>query len=175
MAVSYLGELSIALASAYLGLTIVYQYRPAADAIARFDRFHLLPRWTFFAPRPASKDGHLIARYELVDGTMSLWENVEMDAPRGRFDPIWNPGKRARKVISDCINGLKLVHQRHGPGPHLKFYIPYLTFLNLVDNLARGREDVRKVQFAIIETSGRLNRRIWVYFVSELHPVEFEL
>jgi len=170
----FVGGLAIALASAYLGLTLVYQYRPAADAIARYDRFHLLPRWTFFAPRPASKDGHLIVRYELADGTMSRWENVEIKAPRGRFDPIWNPGKRARKVISDCINGLKLVQQRHGSGPHLKFYIPYLTFLNLVCKLAKGRADARKVQFAIVETSGRSDRRIWIYFVSEMHPVEAE-
>jgi hypothetical protein len=174
MGASYLGELAITLASAYLGLTLVYQYRPAADVIAPYDRFHLLPRWTFFAPRPASKDGHLITRYELVDGTMSPWENVEIQAARGRFDPIWNPGKRARKVVSDCINGLKLVQQRHGSGPHLKFYIPYLTFLNLAHNLARGHAKARSVQFAIIETSGRHDRRIWIYFVSELHPIERE-
>jgi hypothetical protein len=165
-----LGIVTLAGVAVFLAATVCYQYRPWTNALSRVDPFHLLPRWTFFAPMPAMRDGHIVLRYAFADGRFSDWVNLDVTTGRGRLDPIWNPGKRGRKVVSDCINSIKLIRSEQKDDTVIKYYIPYLIILNLAVNASGRPATCTEIQFAIIETSGRSNRRIWVYFVSELHP-----
>ena len=43
----------------WLFTTILYQFDKCAVVISKFDVFHIIPRWTFFAPNPGQHDMHL--------------------------------------------------------------------------------------------------------------------
>ncbi len=155
----------------WLIATIAYQYKPYSNKMAPLDIFRLLPRWTFFAPNPAMRDCHVLIRDQYADGSLGPWTPLALAAPRGRFDPIWHPSKRARKIMSDASQSLKTMRREAGTDVGLQYSLPYLLILNCCVSQRPCLNNVMARQFALVETSSRENRRIWITFTSELHPL----
>ena len=84
------------------------------------------------------------------------------------MDFIWHPGKRPRKVLSDAAQSLKRMRRRSASG--LQYSLPYIMILRrcVAQHPPSGEALAR--QFALIETSGRDDRRLWITFTSEFHP-----
>lgn len=171
MGSDYVGLTALICVTCFLALTAMYQYRPWSEVMSRYDLLHLIPRWTFFAPNPAMRDAHIVMRFRLADGFETDWVYLDIAPKRTALDPLWNPGKRARKVVSDCINSIKSLRFRLKDDSLIKYYIPYLILLNVAVNATKRPSDSKEIQFSIIETTGRSNRRIWVYFTSEPHAL----
>jgi hypothetical protein len=163
------GIIAIGAVLGVLALTLAYQYRPCYQVISRFDVIRLLPRWTFFAPNPATHDCHLIVRDKLADGTTNGWSVVDLNAGRALLDPVWNPAKRVRKVISDAVQALKIILRENRYDAVTS--LPYLLILGCC--LSRHRIAPNSVarQFSIVETTGRSDRRILILFTSAFHPL----
>jgi hypothetical protein len=153
----------------WLILTLAYQYKPLGDRIARYDFFRLLPRWTFFAPHPAMRDCHLLVRNRLGDGTITRWQPVSIARSRCTIDSVWHPAKRARKIISDAHQSLRTLSRSPNYERSIRFSLPYILVLQYCASKHPHPGDSADFQFAIVETSGRSDRKIWITFISGFH------
>jgi hypothetical protein len=115
------------------------------------DPCYYVPTWTFFAPNPGVKDVRLLWREQLVDGNVGPWH--EIAAPRcGLPRALWNPAKRARKVVFDCRR--RLAHAREREQDELfMLSVSYLLILHYVVGLPASPLSAAR-QFALVETQG---------------------
>jgi hypothetical protein len=130
----------------------------------------LLPRWTFFAPRPGTVDYHLCYRHRLATGEVTRWEEL-----LGPEDPwfafVWNPRKRMRKALVDMVTQLSsLIRICEGDTKPLLLSVPYLLLLQLVS--ACPKPDVAtEVQFCLLVAANGAAwpRQIEPFLVSNMH------
>ena len=94
--------------AAWLGLCIATQFPQAVfQGVRKWDVFRLLPRWSFFAPRPLTSDYHFLYRDSLSDGTHTDWTEVHFSPPRmALLASCWNPEKRQSKAFCDLVSDI---------------------------------------------------------------------
>jgi hypothetical protein len=166
---SPVGPVAVGLVVLWLLATIAYQYAPFRMGVGRFDVFKMLPSWSFFAPRPATRDSHIVVRDLLLDGTISAWRPVSFFPTRAMLQLIWHPAKRPRKILRDASKAIKLTRDRAASKDVIQCSLPYLIILHYCNSQIPRAWDAIARQFAIVETSGRAGRRIWITFISEFH------
>jgi hypothetical protein len=108
---------------------------PGAQRLREWDPLGLLPRWSFFAPQPATGDFHLLYRYQLADGALTNWAEFRNLQPRHWWHALWNPGRRRNKALFDLTTALGLEGLQYGSAS-LPGSVHYLTLLNFVTRLA---------------------------------------
>lgn len=140
-------------------LSIANQFKPIG-----FDPFSIVPRFTFFAPRPGTRDLHLLFRDVFEDG-YGPWTELPVLGEWRLSHALWHPRKRQKKALFDCVHGLsRLAGERAKSAVvgkksalsllrHFRLTIPYLTLLNVVTSLPRARPAVA-TQFLILESAG---------------------
>jgi hypothetical protein len=88
-------------------LSVANQFNnPIWSRIGRWDRFALLPRWTFFAPKPGTKDTRIVFRDIAENGALGGWRELDLYQDPGHLSWIWNPNKFAVKSLSDVCQTL---------------------------------------------------------------------
>jgi hypothetical protein len=120
--------------------------------LKRHDTCAYIPRWTFFAPTPWTRDIRLLWREQLSDGSVSPWR--ELLPPNDGFRrAVWNPDLRARKGVIDC--GLVLVRLLAGDrkSPLSALSLPYLMLLQHVASAPGAALGVAR-QFTLVSTQG---------------------
>lgn len=164
-----IGAAAIALITLWLVVTIAYQYPALRATFGHLDVLGLFPRWAFFAPHPTMRDTHLVVRDLLADRTVGRWQPVSAFPARTSIDAIWNPAKRPQKVLSDACQSIRNTLRRSRSIPVVQCSLPYLIVLHYgIAQSPRSPNAVAR-QFAIVDTSGRDGRRIWITFISEWH------
>jgi len=165
--------------AAVLGLwlvaTVLHQFPLKASAMLhRLDLFHLIPRWTFFAPRPMTSDYVVIVR--LLDDQREVvrdWQPISDASARTLLSGLWNPQRRLRKFRHDAAQ-LLLKFSRELPDDSIDRVVlttPYLLLLNCACE-SLGESDAAFVQFAVVQTHGyepEYEQRVLIR--SGLHPL----
>ena len=150
-----LGILFLIFFTVWLGFSVIYQFNPRwFEKVKRYDHFHLIPKWTFFAPSPGNTDYHLYYRDITHDGEISEWTVAISPHDRGLFSAVWNPQKRVRKAQSDMVHSLVRLPDEQKDNIYLIYSsLPYLLLLNMVTNMPCG-PSVKSRQFMVMESSG---------------------
>ena len=164
-----IGSIAVGLVLVWLLATIAYQGGPFREILSRLDRLKLLPSWSFFAPNPATRDSHIVRRDLLQDGRFSDWAPVSLFPTRRLLQVLWHPAKRPRKVLRDASKSIILLRRRSESKGVVQCSLPYLVILHFCFQHTRPENAVAR-QFAVVETSGRESRRIWITFISDFHP-----
>ena len=165
---------------AFLGLwfaaSVLHQAPPRWwMRVKKFEHFPLVPRWTFFAPRPGRHDQHLVYR-DIVDGVAGQWLQVYA----GDFRPVrrclFNPTRFRQKALFDLVNRLRAGRNefaRFGlDARSVQLSAGYMALLALV---AAQPAPVRPClrQFAVARTAGHgSGRTLQILYISESHPLE---
>jgi hypothetical protein len=85
--------------------SIVFQVKKCQAPLNKYDKLHLLPNYSFFAPLPYSSDYRLV--YKLVDeGVEDDWHEVKMYNTFHLKRCVWNPFKYYNKGFIDTSNFL---------------------------------------------------------------------
>lgn len=167
--ISGLGSVSVAIVTLWLVASALYQIGAFRRRLARFDLLELLPSWSFFAPHPATRDSHVVIQDLRRDGTLSGWETVTSIPPRRLLDVVWNPTKRPRKILRDAAKSAQRTRRNAGSDGVVQCSMAYLVILHFcLEGVPHDRSAVAR-QFAIVETSGRHDRRLWITFISIFH------
>lgn len=158
------------LIAVWLALTVLAQFRLLQRLLSPFDGFHLIPRWTFFAPNPGVRDYHLVVRERLADGRLTSWQNVPVYEARPPLAFLWHPQKRASKVLSDAIQTLGFLLRREGVSVSgLPFTLPYLVLLRYAARAVPAQRGATEFQFAIVDSAGHFQRPLECPFLSSFH------
>jgi hypothetical protein len=120
--------------------------------LKRHDACAYIPRWTFFAPTPWTRDIRLLWREQLSDGSVSPWREL-VPPNRGCRHAVWNPQRRARKGVIDC--GMVIVRLLAGArkSPLSALSLPYLMVVQHVAGLPGCALGVAR-QFTLVSTQG---------------------
>src|SRR3569832_1352625 len=117
-----------ALFALHFAATIAFQFRTFSDRWPNLPLRWLLdaviPRWTFFAPRPGTFDFYLLARLRDESGKVGSWRNILSPERRGT-----RVCKRERKILIDVCAAL--AKQEVGRYPARMLSTEYLLVLNL--------------------------------------------
>lgn len=152
------------------------------ESLSRHDALGLLPRWTFFAPNPGRHDLHLLVR-DWIDGEPSPWREFERLPPPPLVRALWNPGRFARKTITDVGNAVVRsaagrVDAAEENAKAIQLHAAYLEILGWVTAAGRHEravgvgEERGERQFALVRTqTDQPGRRLQVVFLSFLHPL----
>jgi hypothetical protein len=147
---------SVAAALGFAGMLVItaavqprsWGWRRRIDAL---DPCSYVPGWTFFAPEPAVKDVRLLWRERLVDGSVGPWH--ELAPPQGGLlRSLWNPTKRARKVVWDCGERVARAGASDCDGIAV-LSLPYLMIVQCVNGQPASPLGAAR-QFAVVETQG---------------------
>lgn len=140
----------------WLGLTILVHIPLSRIQHLRVhDQYAFIPNWSFFAPVPGTSDYHLMVRDKLVDGTVTVWREADLNLQaRGSLGFVWNPAKRTNKALCDIVPILlQVVVSANGQHQTVYFSLPYLMLLNAVSSFPRSPFAVRR-QFMLVKTDG---------------------
>ena len=166
---SAVGPLAIGIVVLWLLATIAYQCGPLRFAVGRLDVFKLLPSWSFFAPHPAARDSHIVVRDLLGDGTASGWRTLPWFPARSLRQAVWHPEKRPLKILKDASKSIRMTRTRTASKGVIQCSLPYLMILHHCTRQVTPAPHAVARQFAIVETSGREGRRLWIVFISSFH------
>lgn len=143
--------------------TVFYQFKATADFVGRWNYFSLIPKWTFFAPRPKTTD-YLLCYQDRYGTPARDSEPVAIEfRQKGAFWPVfrflWNPNKRNTKAIVD-IAGFILSYAAANRSRiaknalALELYVPYILLLNFVSYYAPPLQPNSKRRFLVFKTFG---------------------
>lgn len=144
---------------------------PWARKVVAFDVFHILPRWTFFAPNPGTSDYHLV--YRKMDAQNNVSEFLEFPFhERNRLCFLWNPDKRVKKALMDLaimMNQLCASDEYNENNIGLSF--SYVAILNFLSSVPLG-SNTRSLQFALLVSDGFIDlKEPRLVICSEFHSV----
>jgi hypothetical protein len=169
--VSAIGPIAVGLVILWLLATIAFQHAVFQRILGPWDVFKLLPSWSFFAPSPANRDSHIVVRDLHRDGALGAWSPVSRFPSRSLLHLIWHPEKRPRKILRDASKSIKTTCRRSASKGVVQCSLPYLVVLHYGLKRNPPEADVAARQFAIVETSGREKRRLWITFISDFHRI----
>jgi hypothetical protein len=164
IASSVFGVVGIVVFFVWFLLTIAFQKNNKLSRFtARFDRFTLIPKWSFFSPDPGASNYHFVYRSRDDKTSASPWLELDL-SPRGILFPIWNPRKRYREGMIELFQLLALFSQ---------FTAPYIILLDIARKRLEGSMSPQaSYQFALVETRGPSGASMpRVRFYSLTHPV----
>lgn len=166
-----------ALLGIWYALSVCNQFPFEVNKLIRSrDVFHLVPRWTFFAPNPGVTDYHLVYRSVSVGTEGACWQEIAWNRQRPWYSFAWNPTKRLRKLQLDITQSILRLYQDDEllPQAAIVLTIPYLLLLNVAATQVRDQA-ADFVQFAIVQTFGFQPRQPpEVLIASALHGVSRE-
>lgn len=140
--------------------------------LRNYDQAGLIPRWTFFAPRPGRTDYHLMVQHYL-SGQATAWREQPLADRRTLMGAVWNPEKRKRKALADLVRGMVRASKASRDRQWVVQYsIPYIALLSYLSDeaVALGASHVR---FMILEAEGfYYEREPWPVFLSARHDVD---
>jgi hypothetical protein len=166
-----IGACCLALVALWLVASAMYQVERFRRPLSRVDSLELLPSWSFFAPHPASRDSHIVVQDLLADGTLSGWTTVTRIPARRPVDAVWHPSKRARKILRDAAKAVQRTRRAAASEGVVQCSLAYLVILHYCMQSSPPDATARARQFAVVETSGRDERRMWVTFISIFHQL----
>jgi len=154
--------LAIAIFGLWFFVSAIGQFDwPVVVWLRSHDHFSLIPRWTFFAPRPGRTDYHLM--FQVFHGEIAgPWREQTLADQRTWIGAIWNPEKRNRKALADLVRSLTRAMRKmdHDTLWRVKYSVPYLALLTYLSSAAAS-EGASYVRFMIMESEG---------FYSETEP-----
>ena len=172
IASSVFGVIGIVVFSVWFLLTIAFQKNNRLSRLTtRFDRFTLVPRWSFFTPDPGASNYHFVYRSRDDKTSASTWLEINL-SPRGILFPLWNPRKRYREGMIELFQLLALFSINHS-AERLQFTAPYIILLELARKRLGGSVSSQTIyQFALVETRGASGTSVpRVRFYSLTHPI----
>lgn len=148
--------------------TLLSQFESAyLSTIRRWDKLNIVPRWTFFAPRPCVSDFHLIFRDIDVAGRLTPWEDAQLNGERSLMSCVWNPSKRRSKSLFDVV---QLFATMPVASEMPLCSLPYIWSLHVCMTHPRHPSAVRR-QFAIAAINhASVATELSVVFASGEHP-----
>lgn len=172
---SLAGPIACALVGTWLLLTLVYQYSPLQARMAWMAAWQLLPSWAFFAPKPAYHDVFLLVRALREDGSVGAFRLVRGPIERTWLHALWNPEKRPQRVFQDAAQSVRRLRRWAASEDVVMTSLPYLLLLHHAVRHCQRDRGARALQFIIVETSGREEKRLWISFVSGFHRLSPDL
>jgi hypothetical protein len=164
--------IGIVVFSVWFLLTIAFQKNNGLSRLTtRFDRFTLIPKWSFFTPDPGASNYHFVYRSRDEGTGFSPWAELNL-SPRGILYSLWNPKKRYREGMIELFQLLALSSIDYS-AERLQFTSPYIILLNVARTRLGGSLSPQAFyQFAVVETRGPSGASVpLVRFYSLTHPV----
>lgn len=172
---SVLALVSITVVAAWLILTVFAQFRPLAARISLYDPFRFIPTWTFFAPNPGVVDYHVVVRDELSDGSLTGWRSIDIAPGRHFWNFLWNPQKRPKKILLDAVQSLVTISRMPSYADGYEVVsLPYLLILHLAETSPNIYSGNTRRQFAIVHSSGHVEKSIQLSYLSQFHQRSFQ-
>jgi hypothetical protein len=158
----------------WLVLSAVAQFDTKfVERLRAHDHFSLIPRWTFFAPRPGVTDYHLM--YQLFHGDRGLgWREEELADARTLWGAVWNPQKRNKKALTDSVRAFTRMSSSLDRETlwRLQYTIPYIAVLSYLTDITRSTDHTH-IRFMILESDGFYSeRKPRLLFLSARHKAE---
>ena len=137
------------------------------------DSLGIIPQWKFFAlstietREDSFDDFHLLTRFADGNGDAEPWQSLLWNDERKWFHILWNPYLRANSEIQ-----MRMMHiANSGEAAYSEAYQSSLSYLTVLrrcfDNVSLSKGAA--IQFAIVTTRGRYERRTIVRYVSAWH------
>ena len=140
----------IGILAVFLIASILYQIKSLQTKFNRLDVLHVLPNYSFFAPRPLENDYRLV--YKFVPEEAHDWVEVPMykDITPGRF--FYNSFKYYNKGMIDSFNFLI---SEFNNLENKKLILVSQNYLNVLKLIAdHVRKDNIIIRFAILTSAG---------------------
>lgn len=146
-----IGTLAIAIIASVLN-----QIKPLQNKLGKFDKLHLLPNYSFFAPIPLTSDYRLA--YKIIsDSADTEWIELEMYKKFNLLRLVWNPFKYYNKGMIDLSHFLVTEFNAlaEADKKYINISLNYLSILMVISKYlkARGEKDIT-IRFAILCSEG---------------------
>jgi|HubBroStandDraft_2_1064218.scaffolds.fasta_scaffold215536_2 hypothetical protein len=136
-------------------MSIIYQVKYVQKRISVYDKFHLLPNYSFFAPRPFVNDYRLV--YTMTSDKENEWIEIPMYSDSRLHRMFWNPFKYYNKGMIDSCHLLLIEFKRLENKNFIRISTNYINLLMVIAKYLGStgkREKDISVRFAILACEG---------------------
>lgn len=160
----------ITILAIFIIASIFYQIKSLKSIIGKFDKFNLLPNYSFFAPKPFTNDYRLV--YKIICDNDSEWIEIPMYKKFDFFRIIWNPFKYYNKgMIDTCQFLLGEFHALENKN-FIKISASYLNILLVISKFLKvEKEDAITIRFAILSSEGNDSVKIKNVVFASFHQI----
>ncbi|QSB25415.1 hypothetical protein [Flavobacterium sp. CLA17] len=137
----------------FMVASTLYQIKYFQKYLNKYDKFNLLPNYSFFAPKPYANDFRLV--YKLNEGSDSNWEELDMYKEFGLKRILWNPFKYYNKGMIDICQ--YLIQEQHvlKDKDLLKSSAHHMNIILSIYRFLKDRNiEAEAVKFAIVTSEG---------------------
>lgn len=137
----------------FLVASFLYQIKPLQPKLSKVDKLHILPNYSFFAPKPLTNDYRLV--YKVISENETEWLELPMYKAFTPTRLFWNPFKYYNKgMIDTCQLLLNEFHSLENKN-FIKVSSNYINiFLVISKCLKLTKDQSATVRFAILSCEG---------------------
>ncbi|SNS20902.1 hypothetical protein SAMN06893096_102512 [Geodermatophilus pulveris] len=127
----------------------------ALDWLKARDHFSLIPRWTFFAPKPGTTDYHLVYQSSTDGRALTEWREEQLADTRTVLGAVWNPSKRNKKALCDAVRAMGRMAREVGEENtwQVQYSISYIAVLSYLSGLPHP-PSATQIRFMVLESDG---------------------
>lgn len=107
MTSSIIGSSALFLASGYLLISLIFQFRPLSTHFNVLDRLAILPRWKFFTLDNIHYELGLEIQDRDADSGMSAWQPIDRALSHPLRQALWYPEKFSVMILIYALNALE--------------------------------------------------------------------
>lgn len=141
--------------------------------MVKYDWAHLLPNYSFFAPRPLMHDYRLV--YKLVSDEPKGWEELYLCGKTGLSRIFLNEQKYHSKAFVDAAQALmkEIAELEQEKRKFIQFSFNYVTILKVLSkNLDQTLLKTHQIRFAIVTSENQDELKVKeVLFASLPHQI----
>lgn len=135
--------------------SVLYQFKKLQPFFNRFDKFNLLPNYSFFAPRPLTNDFRLVYKINKKDTMNSNWKELKMYKSFSIGRLLWNPFKYYNKGMIDTCQFLISESNSQENKDRIKISLNHINIvLSIFRFLKEEGKEINDLKFAIISSEG---------------------
>lgn len=137
-------------------VSILYQIKKLQKKIQKWDKFGIVPNYSFFAPMPLLSDYRIA--YKITNREEQEWEEVPIYIDFNFFRTFWNPFKYYNKGLIDSCHFLIGEYHALENKKVIQLSIFYLNILSLIADFLKDKtkeiDDENTIRFSIISSKG---------------------
>ncbi len=135
--------------------SILYQFKGLQKRINKFDKLHLLPNYSFFAPNPLVNDFRLVYKINEENLGNSSWEELNMYKKFSFKRIFWNPFKYYNKGMIDICQYLTREFHAVKDKDKMKLSLNHINIvLTIFRYLQKKGKKISGLKFAIVSSEG---------------------
>ncbi len=155
----------------FLIASVIYQITSLKPKIGKYDKLGILPNYSFFAPKPLTRD-YRLAYKVIADEEQQEWIEIPFYNKFSILQTVWNPRKYYNKGMIDTCNFMIKEFEAVDNKRFIQVSMHYINILLTIAMFHKAPEkNNTKIRFAVLTSEGNRSASIETVLFASYHQI----